>query len=413
MSVKSPSDNAVPGALDMSLAFGALFLVYGVHLPYLPVWLESRGLDTQAIAILTALPFIVRLAVSPLIAVVADQRANHATITLLLSVAAFASVLMLSQGASFWPLLVCSLALSLCMTSMMPLLETLTMAGVRQNNIDYGSVRLWGSWTFIAASMGAGFMIERTDTRVIIWLLAGSCLSVIAASALLWRKTNNAHGKISLRDLGRIKIGRIRLVKAQSDPTPDVALADGLIDSRVTHLHRVGTHAADASVDRPAKASVPSSASVKDAARLFRQPRFALLLLAAGGAQATHALYYTYGTLHWLSLGITPSTAGLLWTLGVLAEIALFARASQVMAFVGVNGLLVLGCLGAIIRWTAMAFDPGFASLLPLQLLHGLSFGATHLAAVSLVADMVPERLQASGQALLASIGMGVAMGLA
>jgi MFS1 family protein len=50
-----------------------------------------------------------------------------------------------------------------------------------------------------------------------------------------------------------------------------------------------------------------------------------LFLLAASMIQASHALYYTFGTLHWRAQGFADGTIGALWALGVLAEIGLFA----------------------------------------------------------------------------------------
>ena len=61
-------------------------------------------------------------------------------------------VLVVMTGAgSFWPILGMTLLLSLASTTIMPLTETIAMAGVRQAGHDYGRMRLWGSVSFIAA----------------------------------------------------------------------------------------------------------------------------------------------------------------------------------------------------------------------------------------------------------------------
>ena len=148
-----------------------------------------------------------------------------------------------------------------------------------------------------------------------------------------------------------------------------------------------------------------------DAMLLLRQPAFIALLVATGAVQAAHATYYTFGTLHWLGQGISPLAAGGLWTIGVAAEIALFARGQAVVARFGAARLLLAAALIAIVRWGAMAADPPFIALVCLQLMHAATFGAAHLAAIHLVHAMVPERLQGTGQALHASVGMGLAMG--
>ena len=64
----------------------------------------------------------------------------------------------------------------------------------------------------------------------------------------------------------------------------------------------------------------------------------------------------------------------------------------RVIARVGAVEMIVLGGLGAVLRWTAMAFDPP-AILLPLlQCLHGLSFGATHLGAMDALSQLAHRR---------------------
>ena len=69
----------------------------------------------------------------------------------------------------------------------------------------------------------------------------------------------------------------------------------------------------------------------------------------------------------------------MLWALGVLAEIVLFALSARLPAAFTPSVLILIGGAGALVRWIAMALDPPGALLPLLQCLHGLSFGATHL----------------------------------
>ena len=69
----------------------------------------------------------------------------------------------------------------------------------------------------------------------------------------------------------------------------------------------------------------------------------------------------------------------------------------------------MIGALAGVLRWAAMAFDPPAAALPALQLLHGLTFGATHLGALMFVARHAPQGQAARAQGYLA-IAIGVAM---
>jgi len=58
----------------------------------------------------------------------------------------------------------------------------------------------------------------------------------------------------------------------------------------------------------------------------------------------------------------------------------------------------VLGGLGGVLRWGAMALDPPTAALPFLQCLHALSFAATHLGAMHYLAQAVPAGRGATAQ---------------
>ena len=60
-----------------------------------------------------------------------------------------------------------------------------------------------------------------------------------------------------------------------------------------------------------------------------------------------------------------------------------------------------------------MGFDPPFAWLVPLQVLHGFTFGAAHVGAIHFMAQSVPESQTGTSQALYASVTGGIAMGAA
>ena len=89
---------------------------------------------------------------------------------------------------------------------------------------------------------------------------------------------------------------------------------------------------------------------------------------------------------------------GALWALGVIAEIVLFAFSGRLPPVFGPVPLLLLGGLGATVRWAVMAFDPTGWTLPLVQILHALSFGATHLGAIAFIAHAAPEGRSATAQ---------------
>jgi PPP family 3-phenylpropionic acid transporter len=145
---------------------------------------------------------------------------------------------------------------------------------------------------------------------------------------------------------------------------------------------------------------------------LLTNRRFLVFLVASGLIQSSHAVLYGFATLHWLAAGHDKDTIGLLWAIGVVAEVALFAGAGAVIARLGPIWLLALAGVAGIVRWTVLALSTDLFVLGLSQLLHGLTFGAAHLAAMYYFMREVPAGLAATAQGLYGAVAWGAAFGL-
>ncbi len=146
--------------------------------------------------------------------------------------------------------------------------------------------------------------------------------------------------------------------------------------------------------------------------RMLFEPRLLLFLAAATAIQTSHSVYYGFGTLYWRSLGYSGETIGVLWAEGVIAEIALFTLGAPLVERLGPARLLVLAGSAGIVRWGLTAETEQLPALLALQLLHALTFGAAHLAAMHFLARALPPELSATGQSLYSVIVSGIGSGL-
>ena len=125
----------------------------------------------------------------------------------------------------------------------------------------------------------------------------------------------------------------------------------------------------------------------------------------------SHAVLYAFGTTHWQSLGISDPTIGGLWSLGVVAEIVLFAFSGKVQVRLGSRGLLLLAAAGGLLRWPLLAFVTDATALFAVQLLHAFTFGALHLGAIAYVQERVDHSATATVTSLYAA-SSGVGAGL-
>lgn len=344
-------------AFAVSLVFGTTSAILGVHMPYLPVWLDWVGLSPSEIALLGSVPLFVRVVATPLAGFYADRWGRPALFVVLFSWATFAAFAVLAQGRSFPVLLAATILFACAWTPVLPLAEAVSMSAVRRSGLDYGRMRLWGSITFIATNVAGGWMLERLGAPSIVWLIGGLCLlSAIAAGMLLTTEASTSAGGGGTTVSRRISLG--------------------------------------------------------DLASLARRRSFLLFLLASGAVQSAHAVFYVFGILHWRATGISAEWAGALWAVSIVVEVLLFAYSRSVVERIGPVQLIVLGCVAAIVRWTIMGLDPSLLWLIPLQMAHALTYGASHLGAFHYMSRTVPEHQLGTAQAIHAAVAGGIANGL-
>jgi PPP family 3-phenylpropionic acid transporter len=293
---------------------------------------------------LLASPTLIRTIVIPAAAHLADHHDAVRATLIGLAVGYAACSAVLGLSEGAWQILIAYTLASAAFAPVMPLSDAYALRGLALRKRSYGPVRLWGSAAFIVGSFAAGLLLDVIPARHLIWLIVAA--AVLAAAAAL------------------------ALAPLRTAPA-DVAAA--------------GTE--------------PSA--------IWRNPALLAVAAAAGLIQASHAVYYGFSALDWRIEGFDTTTIGVLWALGVVAEIALFAVSAR-LPLQG-TALLLLGGAGAVLRWVAMALDPPALALPLLQCLHALSFGATHLGAIAVLAQVAPASRSAAAQSSL-SIMVGLAM---
>jgi PPP family 3-phenylpropionic acid transporter len=341
----------MPLPLRLSLFYTAYFLVIGIQLPFWPLWLESRGLTAAEIGVVLSVALWVRIVTIPVAGVVVDRTGSRRGALIALSGSSLAASLAYLPAGGFWPILLVTVLVSACFSPVMNLGDNLTLLIARANRLDYGRMRLWGSISFIAAASLGGVMAARSGPEAVLYLLIGGMVLTAASSCLL--------------------------------PKP------------------------------PPKPVAYATAGPGRVAVLMGDPAFLLFLAAAAAIQSSHAVYYAFGTLHWRGLGHSEAVIGWLWAEGVIAEILLFAFGSALGARLSPARLLMVAGFGALVRWTGTAMAETVPALALLQVLHALTFGAAHLAAMQYIARAIPVERSATAQALYGALATGMCTALA
>ncbi|WP_417805215.1 MFS transporter [Thalassospira lucentensis] len=144
---------------------------------------------------------------------------------------------------------------------------------------------------------------------------------------------------------------------------------------------------------------------------LLRKPVFLIYLGCIGFAQGAHGTYYSFASVHWESVGYSHEMIGAFWSTGVMAEVALFAFAGKFVRGRHPGILFAIGAIAGILRWIVLGSSDDVWLIMLVQPLHALTFGITHLAAVSFIARAIPQQLATSAQSLMATLSMGVFLG--
>ena len=148
--------------------------------------------------------------------------------------------------------------------------------------------------------------------------------------------------------------------------------------------------------------------------QLLSNPAVLAFLGACLLMQASHGPYYTFFSLYMGDIGYSGLTTGILWGIGVGAEVGLFLIMAWLMRRFTLRVLLVASFVLAAARWVVIGLWPEqLGLLLAAQLLHAASFGSFHAAAIALVHKVFSGPNQGIGQALYSSLtfGAGGALG--
>jgi MFS transporter, PPP family, 3-phenylpropionic acid transporter len=343
-------------AIRIAAFYGASFLVVGSYAAFLPLWLSSVGLSETQIAVTVAMPVILRPVFTTAVAFLADRSGHHVALLKMLVWGALGSMLILPFGGGF-PVIFAAFSLyALFWTTVIPLIDAVALTADRRGAANYGQVRLWGSFGYIAVILTGGVAVDFFGPPAALWLFLGSAVCVVIVSRWL----------------------------------PDIARINGFANGRIEAGRII---------------------RLADVKQLLRLPLLWLFLAAASATQAAHAVYYVFGTIHWTTIGISPTIIGTLWSIGVAAEMALFAYAWRITQHIGPAPLMAIGAAAACIRWTLTSFDPPLGLLFLLQAMHGLTFGATYLGAMEFMKRAFPPHMTATVQGVYASFSAGVGMG--
>ncbi|VAW54061.1 Nucleoside:H+ symporter:Major facilitator superfamily [hydrothermal vent metagenome] len=147
---------------------------------------------------------------------------------------------------------------------------------------------------------------------------------------------------------------------------------------------------------------------------VIKQPKVLAFLTVCFLMLCSHGPYYTFYTIYLEELGYSSRMIGILWAVGVLAEVIIFLLMHRLLPAFGARNLLFITFLLTTLRWLIIGFSADSLTMLFIaQLFHAFSFGVFHSVGILLVHEYFTGSHQGRGQALYSSVsfGGGVAVG--
>jgi PPP family 3-phenylpropionic acid transporter len=330
--------------LRMALIFFATLIPNGIHLPYFPLWLEANRFDPQQIAVILSAPMFLRVFTTPVITAFADAARDRANVLIALS----AATTLCSAGYFLEPdyvlVLAVSLALTIVWTPQTPITDSLALSGVRRFGSSYTSMRIWGSISFLLANLAGGLLLARTG--------AGAVPAIIFA-------------------------------------TFAVALLAVLIAPRL---------------GRPRVASPLSAVDIQEKGPKLLHPYFLFFAAGTGIIIGSHGFMYGFVSIYWKSVGIDDATVGILWCIGVGAEICMFMLFNRLFGSVSVVTVTLIASLAAIVRWLAYPLiwplGLGIGGFVAVQCLHAFSTALVIIGLQKMIGESIAEERTGAAQGI-------------
>jgi len=328
------------------------FFAIGSFAPFAALWFDSLNISSSVSGAIFAAPSIATVIFTVFIGRWADGLQDWRIAIIACNWIALVTICWILIGRGAWDLFFIWTVAGLFMRASGPILDAAALYSTQQTNSNYGRIRSFGSIGFVVGVLMAGWVFERFGIQ---WFVA--VLLLTAA---------------------------VRVMAAHFLPT---FRADRLLAERSV---------------------VPVSGMI-----VLQHSGIMLVLLGSAMINASHGFVNAFSVMHWTNVGISTSVASILWSVGVIAEIALMWCYKDLAKKISARKCLLVASVAGVVRWFITGTDPSIVQLLLLQTLHSVTFGLTFLATVNFIARRVHEDHAAEAQsvyAMLTTLSIAVAI---
>lgn len=345
-----------PTAIRAMIAACIFYASFGGLIQWFPVWLISeKGFTGEQLGLVISLAGVGRIVAGPLTSAWADGRSDRRAPIKLLAAITLLVLGAMWFSASFGVNFALALVAEITFWALIAFIEAALLRLTRPDRAPtYGFARGLASLSFVVGNVAVGMLVDWGGNATIWWWLLLTVAGLLAAGFLMHPEP----------------------VTRAEEPPFARRLSDGLA--------------------------------------MVKRPEFALLMFGCGLIQAGHQFYYIFGTKLWIDeLGVSGTMAGWLFAFGVIVEALFLMVIARRIEHVRPATLMLVGGLGAMLRWSMMATSPALPLLVALQALHAVSFACTFLGAMRGIHQMWGNDRTPTAQMMFMAIATAPAQALA
>ncbi|ARC53294.1 3-phenylpropionate MFS transporter [Candidatus Riesia pediculischaeffi] len=334
----------------LALGYFSYFFTNGVFFPFIPIWLNHLGIDVSKVGVLISLGLIARFVGSLVIMKMIDKISQIMTFIRCLSVITFVLSLGFMVGTEWFSMLLIILSFNFFFSPMIPLTDILTTHLQKSIPFEYGSVRVWGSVSFILSAFLTGYLSDRFGYQTIIYIL------LISEAYTIFLVIMHPNFRLG---------------------------------------HRVHREVRDISFSE-----------------LLKDREIVKFLFCTTLLQSSHAAYYGFSSIYWREIGYSIHHIGTLWSVSILSEIVMLMIFEKInFSFFKVRSIFLYSTICTIARWSVVAFSTSFLVILFSQLLHSGTFTLCHLASMKFI-NRYSDKEMILLNALYSSLGLGIGLAI-
>ncbi|MEM9554382.1 MAG: MFS transporter [Acidobacteriota bacterium] len=341
--------------------FGVFFPLYSLYLQ------DGLGLAESRVGLVMSVIPLVGLVTQPLWGQAADRTGSRRLVLVLLAVGMAVASLSVLRVDGFVGVLLATAFVAVFSTAILPMATAVTLATLARAGgaAAFGQVRMWGTIGFL--------------TAVLVFPRLLPLLDGLGA---------DRSGELSLPGIGLLPAG----LRWMFPVIAAFSLLAALLAARLPTTPELGLRALRG-----------------DSLRLLRHAPVARLLAFTFAAHLC-----LQGPINLFPLLVTArggdvSSISGMWVAMLALEIPLVGFAGFTLRRFGARGLLRIGLAAEGLRWMVSAFTHDLALMGAMQLLHGVGVAGVIIGGPLYLEESVPERLRSTGQALISSVGFGLA----